>query len=504
MPSHRILLLLRHPGELRLPALARQAAALRRRAGIGEVVLGLHDSRGIRLLSPWLFLPAGLQPDGMGVPLPHDDASLSQEPREGTAADAVARALLAHPLSIRDPKSLRAAFSAAVLADPARWSDDERAAIARDLPLLEPPDTAMAPPARRVSGRIREPGVGGPIRILALNLVEPAGQTLLGRFVYELGRHRRLVELLDHREPTAAAPLFLDGLHVRQLDAATTDPSAEPWHLVLMGGDLPFSARPFSTLTARLVLFSRPSVLFAEHRPVRVGLDAGRLTFELTEQQDADWHALTELTGDWSLATLRNAELFARDETPPRPPLAALLALAATVEDGRSPLSALDAAERFRQRFGGPAMQEDVMAARLLAHRGYDPLHDPWIALSLAGEIGRLLRIEQQGSLRQAVFLRFLRRRPDSESDPEARPSLRKRIDIIRGVVRSGEYGRSAPPAAVAMTRQMVDLLHETIFAGRGWHEPAPSPGGTTASRPALTKACLALVGAILAEPGDG
>ena len=143
------------------------------------------------------------------------------------------------------------------------------------------------------------------------------------------------------------------------------------------------------------------------------------------------------------------------------------------------------------------------MTARLLAHRGYDPLRDPWIALSLAGEIGQLLRIERQESLRQAVFLRFLRRHPDSEADPEARTTLRKRIDIVRGVVRSGEYGRSAPPAAVAVTRQMVDLLHGTIFSGRSWDDPAPPPGEAEAARPALAKACLALVGAILAEPGN-
>jgi hypothetical protein len=504
MPSHRILLLLRRPGELRLPALHRQVGALRRRAGVGEVLLGLHDPRGIRLLSPWLFLPEGLQPDGIGAPLSVEDASVAPEPREGTASAAIIRALLAHPLSIRDPRSLRAAFSGAVLADPSLWSGGERDAVAEHLPLLDPVDLTAASPARRVTGRIRQPGVGGPLRILALNLVEPAGQALLGRFVYELGQRRRLVELLDHREATAAAPLFTDELHVRRLDAATTDPSDEPWHLVLTGRDLPFSARPFSTLTARLFLCSRPSVLFREHRPVRADLDAGHLTFELTEQPGSDWLTLADVTADWSLFTLHNAQLFARDETPPGPPLAALLALATALEDGRSPLSALEAAERFRQRFGAPARQEDVMAGRLLAHRGYDPLHDPWIALSLAGEIGRLLRIERQESLRQAVFLRFLRRRPDSESDPEARPPLRKRIDIVRGVVRSGEYGRSAPPAVVAVTRQMVDLLHEAIFSGRGWDDAAHAPGETGPARPALVKACLAVVGAMLAEPrGD-
>lgn len=502
MPAHRILLLLRRPGELRLPTLSRQVDALRRRAGIGEVLLGLHDPRGIRLLSPWLFLPAELQPEGMSAPLPLDAAALAAEPREGNTAAAIIRALLAHPLSIRDPKSLAAAFSGAVLANPARWSADERAALAEHLPLLEPADVAVAP-ARRVTGRIREPGVGGPLRILALNLVEPAGQALLGRFVYELGRHRRLVELLDHREATAEVPLFTDELHVRRLDAATTDPSAQPWHLVLTGRDLPFSARPFSTLTARLFLFSRPSVLFREHRPVRAGLDAGHLTFELAEQPGSDWHSLADVTSDWSLATLRSAELFARDTAPPQPPLAALLALGADLEDGRSPLSALGAADRFRLRFGTPARTEEVVAARLLAHRGYAPLQDPWLALSLAGDIGRLLRIDRQESLRQAVFQRFLGRRPDSESDPAAQTTLRKRIDIVRGVVRSGEYGRSAPPAAVAVTRQMVDLLHEAIFAGRDWQDPALPPGEGAAARPALAKACLALVGSILAERGD-
>ncbi len=71
--------------------------------------------------------------------------------------------------------------------------------------------------------------MGGPLRILALNLVEPAGKALLGRFVYELGQQRRrLVELLDHREATAATPLFTDDLHVRRLEATTTDPSAQP------------------------------------------------------------------------------------------------------------------------------------------------------------------------------------------------------------------------------------------------------------------------------------
>lgn len=503
MPSHRILLLLRHPRELRLPALARQAAALRRRAGIGEVLLGLYDPRGIRLLSPWLFLPADLQPDGMGAPLPLDGATVAAEPQEGNAAAAIIRALIAQPFSIREPKALRAAFSGAVLADPAHWSERERAALAEHLPLLDPADPAPAAQARKVSGRIREPGVGGPLRILALNLVEPAGQALLGRFVYELGQRRRLIELLDHREATAATPLFTDDLHVRRLEATTTDPSAQPWNLVLTGRDLPFSARPFSTLTARLFLFSRPSVLFREHRPVRVGLDAGHLTFELAERPGSDWYCLADVTGEWSLSALRNAELFSRDSAPPTPPLAALLALGTDLEEGRSPLSALGAAERFRLRFGTSARSEEVMAARLLAHRGYAPLQDPWIVLSLAGEIGRLLRIERQESLRQAVFLRFLRRHPDSESDPEARTTLRKRIDIVRGVVRSGEYGRSAPPAAVAMTRQMVDFLHEMIFAGSDWQDTALTPSEGAVARPMLAKACLALVGAILAESGD-
>lgn len=498
MPSHRILLLLRRPAEIRLTELGRTVARLRRCAGVADVVLGLRDPRGIRLLSPWLFLPAQALPEGMSAPLPLDHLGGPGDDRpEGGLATMIAHALVAQPLSIRDPKSLRGSFSRIVLANPAQWTAAEREALAAELPMLDLPATVAAPGAFKSGGRIREPGVGGPLRILALNLVEPAGQALLGRFIYELGRQRRLVELLDHREPTQAAPMFQDGLLVRTLDP-DTDQSAEPWHLVLMGQDLPFRARQFARLTARLFLFSRPTILFREHRPVLAALDAARLTFELTEQRGSRWHALTDTTSDWSMTTLHNAQIFAGGSEAPKPPLAAYLALAQALEGGRSPISALASAERFRERFGTPAMPDDVTAARLLAHRGYDPFQDPWILLSLAGDVARLLTVEEQGPFRHAVFMRFLRRPPDSDSDPEGRPSLRKRIDIVRGVIRSAEYGRAAPPAAVEATRSLVGLLHDAIFSGRPLGEAAQ---GTATEASAIMQACFALVAHRIGEP---
>lgn len=498
MPSHRILLLLRRPAEIRLPELGRAVARLRRCAGVADVVLGLRDPRGIRLLSPWLFLPAQAQPEGMSAPLPLDHLGGSENHElEGGLATMIARALIVRPLSIRDAKSLRGSFSRVVLADPSQWTAAEREAMAAELPVLDLPAAVAAPGTFRIGGRIREPGVGGPLRILALNLVEPAGQTLLGRFIYELGRQRRLVELLDHREPTHAAPMFQDGLHVRALDPGI-DQSAEPWHLVLMGRDLPFSARQFARLTARLFLFSRPSILFREHRPVAATLDAARLTFELTEQGESSWHALTDTTSDWSLTTLHNAQIFSGGSKAPKPPLATCLDLARALQDGRSPVSALAAAERFRERFGMPATPDDVTAARLLAHRDYDPFRDPWILLSLADDVARLLTMEEQGPFRHAVFMRFLKRPPESDSDPEGRPSLRKRIDIIRGVVRSAEYGRAASPAAVEATRSFIGLLHDAIFSGRPL-SAATATAATDAS--AIMAACFALVAQRVGEP---
>ena len=494
MPSHRILLLLRRPAEIRLPGLRRQVAALRRCAGVTDVIIGLRDARGVRLLSPWLFLPADMLPAGIGGSPPEGDLSSAVGNEADGLTSLMARALVAHPLSIRDMASLRNGFSRAVLADPAQWTTAERQALAAELPLLEAPEAGIAPGGFRRAGRIREPGVGGPLRILALNLVEPAGQTLLGRFIYELGRQRRLVELLDHREPTQSAPMFVDDLHVRQLDPQETDQSAEPWHLVVMGRHLPFSARQFAALTARLFLFSRPTVLLADHRPVSVTLDAAKLTFDLAEQAGASHYASTQTAPGWGLSTVSNAHLFADDGSPPKPPLAAWLTLAKDLDDGRSPLSALAAADRFRERFGMAATADELMAARLLAHRQYQPLQDAWVTLSLAADLGRLLAIQQQGPVRQAAFLRFLRRPPESDSDPDAPVSLRKRIDIVRGVVRSGEYTRIAPPAVATATRGLVDTLHEAIASGRSLRDAASSAGVPEAAPSALVTACLALV----------
>ncbi len=494
--------MLRQAAEISLPALRLQVAALRRCSGVTDVIIGVRDARGVRLLSPWLFLPPEMLPDGMGGASP--DGEFPSEPGDARAAGVMAlliRALVAHPLSIRDTKSLRNSFARMVLADPSQWTRAEREALAADLPLLDMP-ADIAPGGFRIGGRIREPGVGGPLRILALNLVEPSGQALLGRFIHELGRQRRLVELLDHRDPTPAAPMFLDGMHVRPLDPLQTDQSAEPWHLVMMGRQLPFSARQFTALTARLVLFARPTMIFADHRPVAVSIDAAKLTFELTEQAGSPHHALAQTTARWSLATLNNADLFAEDGRPPNPPLAAWLTLARNLEDGRSTLSTLTAADRFRERFGVSATPDDLMAARLLAHRGYEPFQDPWVMLSLAGDLGKLLAIERQGPLRRAVFLRFLRRPPESDSDSEGSVSLRKRIEIIRGVVRSSEYTRIVQPAAATATRELVDRLHEAIVAGRPLHETdAPATTQRDGARSALESACLALAAHRLGQP---
>jgi hypothetical protein len=499
MPSHRILLLLRRAGDIRLAELRTQVAALRRCAGVTDVIIGVRDARGIRLLSPWLFLPADVMPDRMnGSLLDSDPPGWSSGAGDDGLAAKIIHAILANPLSIRDVKSLAGSFSRAVLADASQWTAAEREALANDLPIQDMPDPRAAGPGLfKVGGRIREPGVGGPLRILALNVVEPEAQTLLGRFIFDLGRERRLVELLDYREPTASAPLFRDGLHVRQLDPEQTDQSAELWHLVIMGGQLPFRARQFTALTARLFLFSRPTALFREHRPVAVSLDASRLTFELSEQAGSSFHALSATANGWSLSTLSNAQIFADDGSAPKPPLAAWLTLAKALEDGRSPLSALAPTDRFRERFGAPATSHDLMAARLLAHRNYEPLQDVWVALSFANELGQLLATQEQGPFRAAVFMRFLRRPPETDADPDARLSLRKRIDIVRGIVRSQEYNRIAPAAVAMPTRRAVELLHQAIFSGRSLAAaPAPDAAAPGAAEAAIAAACHALVAA--------
>ncbi len=74
------------------------------------------------------------------------------------------------------------------------------------------------------------------------------------------------------------------------------------------------------------------------------------------------------------------------------------------------------------------------------------------------------------------MFLRFLRRHPDSESDPEVRTTLRKRIDIVRGVVRSGDYGRSGAGGRGCDDPTDGRFLHEMIFAGRDWQDAALTP----------------------------
>lgn len=492
MPSHRILLLVRRIDEIDFARLRLQVEALRRCAGVSDVVLGVPDQAGIRLLSPWLFHDPDAAPSGVDLGALGDDLCSSTNPQ---LIGAIARALWSSPLSVRPYEALRGSFSRLCLADPTCWPAQETASLAQAMPLLETPAVSLP---YRAHGRIRAPDTGGPIRILALNAAHPALQTLLGRFIHELGLAGRQVELLDYREPSASMPLFRDGPHVRQLDPQATDPSAQPWHLVLLGDDLPFRVRQFSTLTARLWLFSRPAALFHDHRRVSVSLDPSRLLFDLQEDGSSRWHTLAAIGSDWHLTSIRNAELFSFHGSTNRAPLASLLTLAGELEARNTPFAVLAIADRFQQRFKSVPSSRELLSARQLAHRGYEPMGDPLIALALAREIGRLLAMEQHGALRKAAFARFLRRPADNPGD-DGPISMRKRIDIIRGVVTSREYARITPPPIAAVTSRVVDRLHRAIFAGSPDGSLSAEFDGAEGAGAATAAACRAVVAKQLA-----
>lgn len=498
MPSRRILLLFRHPGAIDLASARVQVAALRRCAGIGDVMLGVPEAKGIRLLSPWLFLGDGSTPEGIGLQHLETDIENCRDP---ALAAALARAIWQNPLSIRPLDALRDLISGICLADPAAWADEKKAELERSIPLLPAPAAAASFRAR---GRIRPPDTGGAIRILALNACDPEAQTMLGRFIHELGIARRQVELLDYREPDATMPSFVDGMHVRHLDPSMTDQSAEPWHLVILGRELPFRFRQFTTLTARLWLFSRPTALFHDHRPVAVSLDASKLLFELRQDEAAHFHALAATTDEWQLVSLRNADLLAGGALSEQTPLAVLLSLAQELEQTRAPFAPLVIAERFRQRLGVLPDAGELLRARQFARRGYEPLADPAIVLSLASEMGRLLAITDLGALQAATFARFLRRPSEAPAEHLERTSLRKRIDVINGAVASREYARITPAAIASVTRDLVASLHRRIFESSS-PEQALSMSNETSEDPgqAITAACCALVASHLALSAD-